>query len=376
MLLARLTSLLKGLLKNNRPLSIEISLGDCGQISKQGEMTIGGPDGDFLLATLNLKSFSKGENMELNFSRLAKPFVVGALCLAAVVQPMTASADEAGGVIGGVIGGIIGGLVGSDASDGDPAATIAGIIIGGAVGALVGDELEDADRRAVSDARHTALRRGHGSYIDWDGNRYRSRSGARGRITVIREGYYVNDSSLVCREYSSQIWIRGRSEATVGQACVDRYGRWTEVTTTQVVYGRGHNHGRPVPFPGGNGGFDPRPYPPVVYPRPVEPFHREVPDSDVYTVIQLLREEHFDNSRNDVLRQYIQFWNRQGLRLNSYLVADLLETFSFDSGRMDALHTTKRILNVRVSDVERIVDTFTFSSNRDEARRILLSGNR
>lgn len=296
---------------------------------------------------------------------VSRAILAGALTISTAFAGTPAQAGSQSDA-GAVIGAIIGGVIGHDRGDGDAGSTIIGAIIGGAIGAVVGNELDEADRRAVSEARARALR--DGGYADWDGARYRSRTGARGRVIVLRDGYYAGDMSRRCREYSSEIHVRGRVERTTSQACVDRYGNWSEVTSTQVIYGRN-------PVGGGYGGRDPgrrpMPYPGGDHGRPGRS-HWEVPDSEVMSVVMEVRAMRWDSDRLEVLETYVNYWQRRGNRISSYRLADILRAFTYDSDRLRATRVLRSVMNVEISDVQRALQTFRFASDREEARRILL----
>ncbi len=308
--------------------------------------------------------------------KFSKPLLAGALSVASVLPAVSARAS-AQSEAGAVLGAIIGGVIGHEAGRGEAGATVLGAILGGAVGATIGRELDEADRRAIVAARARSLN--DGGYVDWRGADHRSRTGAIGRIAVTREGYARNDSSRRCREYTSEIRVRGRVERTTGQACVDRNGNWAEVTSTQVIYGRSpatRPAPRPVPVP-----------PPVLRPVPGggydgghggghgHPGHAawDVADVDVLSVINELRSARWDSDRIDLIQTYVDFWSRRGQRLNSIRLAEILGTFTYDSDRVRATRVLRRILIVNLPDAQRALATFRFSSDREEARRILLN---
>ncbi len=178
---------------------------------------------------------------------MKKNLVVGLLIGTTLVQSNVAFAGNKtifGGVIGAVVGGVVGSQFGS--GGGKTAATIVGAVAGSLIGGVIGNEMEEADRRACIDAQRRALQGGMGSRTDWDGGRYGSRSGVRGYITTTREGYN-NRTGEYCREYSSVIYGRNRTEETREIACTRRDGSWYQVREREVRFGGGVGYGRVEP---------------------------------------------------------------------------------------------------------------------------------
>jgi surface antigen len=203
---------------------------------------------------------------------MRKQALLGTLIAATVLQtsaPAYAANQDVGNIIGGIIGGAIGNQFGG--GNGKTAATIIGAIAGSLIGGNIGRDLDESDRRALGDAQRDCLSREVGQRVDWDGNRYGSRTGARGSFTSTREGY--NDrTGEYCREYESIIDLRGRNERATGIACSRQDGSWYETRGEEVRYDQdGFGHDRPPRFPGpGRPGYPGRPGGPG-RPGPIRP---------------------------------------------------------------------------------------------------------
>ncbi len=203
---------------------------------------------------------------------MKNPAILGTLVAVTMLQTSApAFANErVGNIIGGIIGGVIGSQIGG--GNGRTAATIIGAIAGTMIGGQIGRNLEEGDRRALDEAQHSCLRGQPGASADWDGGRYGSRSGARGRFTSTREGYNQRTGET-CREYRSEIYIGNRHENTSGIACSRSDGSWYEARHEDVSYDRRHNDGRHDGrhgYPGRpnypNDPYRPIPAPPAPYP--------------------------------------------------------------------------------------------------------------
>lgn len=199
--------------------------------------------------------------------------LVAAMLTTSVTFNALADKEDTGAIVGAIVGGILGNQVGK--GNGKTVATGVGIILGAVIGADIGKSLDENDRRALEEAQRDAFRRPIGERTDWDGNRYGSRTGARGNFRTTREGYLRSNSREVCREYESVIVTRQKTETKTGIACSRADGTWREVNSTEVVFrdgssvrnetvtsgngGRGYGYGGPV-----------RPMEPVrpMHPRP------------------------------------------------------------------------------------------------------------
>lgn len=200
---------------------------------------------------------------------MKKPAIIATLVAATVLQasaPAYADRSAAGNIIGGIIGGVIGSQIGG--GNGRTAATIIGAIAGTMIGGEVGQNLEEGDRRALGEAQYDCLRRPPGASLDWDGRRYGSRTGARGRFTSVREGSNLRTGET-CREYRNVIYVGNWNEETSGIACSRIDGTWYEAHQEEVSYG-GHHHPSRPGHPGRpgypNDPYRPIPAPPAPYP--------------------------------------------------------------------------------------------------------------
>lgn len=121
--------------------------------------------------------------------------------------------------------------------------------IGGAfVGAEVAKEMNRQDAEAFNRAQEESFRGDLNQPYEWDGRNRGSRSGVRGRLVVVEEGYHYQTRET-CRVYESQVFYsRGRSETKKSVVCrrangglysiesVDYYrnGRWTGGSTVET----------------------------------------------------------------------------------------------------------------------------------------------
>lgn len=208
---------------------------------------------------------------------MKKNLVIGSLLVTTIMSaaaPAMADREAIGNIIGGIIGAAAGSKVGK--GNGNKAAIIIGAIAGAVIGGQVGQDLDDNDRRQCADAQRRGLGGRLGERSEWRGQR----SDAYGSFTTTREGYNYRTQEY-CREYSSTIYARGRTEETRGYACTRSDGSWYEVQQTEVNFDRRGNGGpgygggrdrdrwddnrpgRPGPRPGGPGRNDDyRPAPP------------------------------------------------------------------------------------------------------------------
>lgn len=125
---------------------------------------------------------------------------------------------DTGTLVGAVAGGIIGNQVGS--GTGRVLATAAGAFVGGIVGHNIGKSLDDRDRMYAREAEYDALERGRA--VPW-----RNPDSGRYGEVVPRRSY--SRSGRSCREYEHTVYISGRPETMVGQACRNPDGTWSNV---------------------------------------------------------------------------------------------------------------------------------------------------
>lgn len=121
--------------------------------------------------------------------------------------------------------------------------------IGGAlVGAEVAREMNRQDAEAFNRAQEDAFRGDLNRPYEWDARNQGSRSGVRGRLVVVEEGYHYQTRET-CRVYESQVYYsRGRSEQkrtvvcqrsngglyTIESVNYFRNGRWTGGQTVET----------------------------------------------------------------------------------------------------------------------------------------------
>jgi len=124
--------------------------------------------------------------------------------------------------IGGVSGAVIGGLLGSKVGGGSGQlwATGAGVLLGTFLGSEIGKSLDNADRAMLGQANQRAHSAPIGETVSWDN----PDSGNYGSVTPTREGQSSYDR--YCREYEQMIFVDGRQETAVGQACQNTDGTW------------------------------------------------------------------------------------------------------------------------------------------------------
>ncbi len=147
------------------------------------------------------------------------PLVVLALGLSACESVnQTGTKQKVGAVSGAVVGGLLGSKVGG--GSGQLWATGAGAVIGGLLGSEIGSSLDKSDMVYAAQANERAQTARVGETISWSN----PESGNSGTITPTREGY--STSSRYCREYTQEIFVGGRSETAVGQACQNSDGTW------------------------------------------------------------------------------------------------------------------------------------------------------
>lgn len=126
---------------------------------------------------------------------------------------------------GGATGAVLGGLAGSQFGKGN--GQLIGVGVGALLGTLVGSEvgasLDRADMMYAQQAAERAYTAPVGQAISWNN----PDSGHSGTITPTRTG--VNNSGRTCREYTQTIYVDGRQQTGVGQACQNTDGTWSIV---------------------------------------------------------------------------------------------------------------------------------------------------
>jgi len=154
---------------------------------------------------------------------------VSALSLAACTQGVGLNQGNTTGMgnkqmIGGATGAILGGVLGSKLGKGS--GQLVGVGVGALLGTLLGSELgaslDKADLAYAQQATNRAYTAPVGQAISWNN----PDSGNSGTITPTREGV-SNTSGRSCREYTQTIYVGGKQQTAVGQACKNSDGTWT-----------------------------------------------------------------------------------------------------------------------------------------------------
>lgn len=124
--------------------------------------------------------------------------------------------------VGTGVGALAGGLAGSQMGSGSGRlwATGAGVLLGALVGSEVGASLDRADKMYMASAQQRAYQAPIGETVTWNN----PESGHSGTYTPINEGR--STSGRYCREYQQTVYIGGRQEQAVGQACQNPDGTW------------------------------------------------------------------------------------------------------------------------------------------------------
>lgn len=126
-------------------------------------------------------------------------------------------------MIGGAGGAVLGGLLGSQVGKGN--GRLVGVGVGALLGTFLGSEigasLDKADLAYAQQAADRAYTAPVGQAISWNN----PDSGNSGTITPTREGI-SNTTGRTCREYTQTIYVAGKQQTAVGQACKNADGTW------------------------------------------------------------------------------------------------------------------------------------------------------
>lgn len=149
---------------------------------------------------------------------------ISTLSLTACMETMSGTGNKQ--LAGGATGAILGGLAGSQFGKGN--GQLVGVGVGALLGTLIGSEvgasLDKADMMYAQQATNRAYTAPVGQAISWNN----PDTGHSGTITPTREG--VNNSTgRTCREYTQTIYVDGRQQTGVGQACQNSDGTWAIV---------------------------------------------------------------------------------------------------------------------------------------------------
>lgn len=117
---------------------------------------------------------------------------------------------------GALLGGVLGGMLGAQAKSYQTAAVIGGTLIGASVGSNIGARMDSVDKMMTKKALEVNRT---GQSTEWKNpdtnNQY--------RVTPTRT---FSSSTSVCREYATEVFIRGRQEMLYGKACREPDGTW------------------------------------------------------------------------------------------------------------------------------------------------------
>jgi surface antigen len=125
---------------------------------------------------------------------------------------------------GVIAGALIGGLIGNAASRGDGGATVAGVIVGGALGAAMTKGLDCQDQSYAYKTYYDGFNSGRPN------STYQWRNPSNGHYGNFRVVSYANDpDGFRCANFSQQIYINRRPQASTGRACQQPDGTWAIV---------------------------------------------------------------------------------------------------------------------------------------------------
>ena len=131
------------------------------------------------------------------------------------------SSPDPAGIIAGAL---IGGLLGNSAGGGSGGATAAGVIVGGALGAAMTKNLDCEDQSYAYKTYYDGFNSGRAN------STYQWRNPSNGHYGNFRVVNYTRDpDGFRCANYSQQIFISGRPQATTGVACQQPDGTWAIV---------------------------------------------------------------------------------------------------------------------------------------------------
>ena len=151
------------------------------------------------------------------------PLVMIAFVTAGCESLQNVGTKEGVGTAGGaVLGGILGSKIGG--GNGQLWATGAGVLLGAYLGNEIGKSLDRADRAALGQANQQARSAPIGESVSWSN----PDSGNYGTVTPTREG--TSSYGRYCREFEQVIYVDGRQETAVGQACQNTDGTWEIVS--------------------------------------------------------------------------------------------------------------------------------------------------
>jgi len=162
-------------------------------------------------------------------TKILAMLAISTMALTACQQGVGVSQGSTGGMgnkqmIGGASGAVLGGLLGSQIGKGN--GQLVGVGVGALLGTFLGSEigasLDKADLAYAQQAADRAYTAPVGQSISWNN----PDSGHSGVITPTREGV-SNTTGRTCREYTQTIYVGGKQQTAVGQACKNADGTWT-----------------------------------------------------------------------------------------------------------------------------------------------------
>ena len=176
----------------------------------------------------NAKAIAQQNNAKAAYSSATWRTVTVATAVAFMMglsSPAKAACDPTSteGVIGGLAGAAIGGFLGSKVGSGSGRtfATIGGVLAGGLLGNQVATRLTCQDQQAVYSTTQSTLEDyPSGRSATWNN----PDSGHWGTVTPTKT--YVDSRGQNCREFEQTIYIDGRPEKGVGEACRQSDGSW------------------------------------------------------------------------------------------------------------------------------------------------------
>ena len=150
------------------------------------------------------------------------PAVLAAFSMTACESIQNAGTKQnVGAATGAVVGGILGSKVGG--GNGQLWATGAGVLLGALLGSEIGKSLDRADMAYLGKANQQAHSAPIGETVSWNN----PESGHYGTVTPTRDGR--STAGRYCREYQQTIYVDGRQETAVGQACQNSDGTWETI---------------------------------------------------------------------------------------------------------------------------------------------------
>ncbi len=149
--------------------------------------------------------------------RLRKSFLTACAVLSiSIIMSGCASKQDSGTIIGAIAGALVASQFGG--GDGKLAMVALGTLGGAFLGNEVGKSMDEVDRmKAQSAIKNTAMS-GNVSY--WSN----SNTGNYGTVRAL--GNYSTSSYGRCREFETNVTIRGKRETLHGKACQQYDGSW------------------------------------------------------------------------------------------------------------------------------------------------------